>query len=126
MSANWPEKFKAWKIFQTAALRETADAGNLHALNEYAWLLATSADPDLRNGNLAVAYAEKGAAISARKDAPMLDTLAAAYAEAARFNDAIQVEKEAIMVSTNFIEKNDFSSRVRLYESNMPYHETKK
>ena len=41
-------------------------------------------------------YAEKAVAATNRKDHAILDTLAAAYAEAGQFTNAISTQKEAI------------------------------
>ena len=60
------------------------------ALNEMAWLLATSPDEAVRNGQKAVTAAEKAVALTGRKEARFLGTLDAAYAEAGRFEDAIR------------------------------------
>jgi protein O-mannosyl-transferase len=65
------------------------------ALNSLAWLLATSRDAALRNGREAVALAQRAVEVSQRADPGILDTLAAAYAEAGRFPDAIKTAAEA-------------------------------
>ena len=59
---------------------------NLAALSNLAWLLATSADPSLRNGSEAVQLAERADSASSRSDKhpTVLRILAAAYAEAGR------------------------------------------
>jgi hypothetical protein len=46
-----------------------------------------------------VAVAERAVELTARKDATSLDTLAAAYAEADRFSDAVRVGSEAIALA---------------------------
>jgi len=73
-----------------AALRNGLSAApeNLEIANALAWLLATAAEPDLRDGAEAVALAERTVAATGRREANLLDTLAAAYAEAGRFDDA--------------------------------------
>jgi len=77
-----------------AALSEFASALLLQpdypdALDGLAWILSTDAHPDFRNGPQAVPMAERACDLTARKDAAKLRTLAAAYAEAGRFADAI-------------------------------------
>ena len=67
------------------------------ALNELAWLLATSPDAALRNGPEAVQLAEHGCAVTSRRNPTLLDTLAAAYAEAGRFPEAINAAQEALV-----------------------------
>jgi hypothetical protein len=59
-------------------------------------LLATSEDALLRNGAEAVRLAERASQLTDRKDLAVLDTLSAAYAENARFNEAAETENEAL------------------------------
>ncbi len=66
------------------------------ALNNLAWLLASSADATLRNGPEAVGLAEKACALTERKVPVFLGTLAAAYAEAGQFDKAVATAEEAI------------------------------
>ncbi len=54
-----------------------------------AWILATHPDPNLRDGALAVRLAEFAADATERKIAPVLDVLAAAYAENDEFDEAV-------------------------------------
>ena len=72
-------------------------------LNELAWVLATAPDPALRNGKEAVALAqravEKVAEQAPEKEAGVRDTLAAAYAEAGRFPEAIKTAQEALKIA---------------------------
>jgi tetratricopeptide (TPR) repeat protein len=98
----------------------TADA---RAENYLAWLLATSAIPELRDGTGAIALAEKTVAATSRKDPSFLDTLAAAYAEAGQFEKAVATQKEAIALVTTDKEKKDLANRLKLYESNRPCRE---
>jgi tetratricopeptide (TPR) repeat protein len=69
------------------------------ALNELAWLLATSSDAALRNGPEAVQLAEHGCAVTSRRDPMLLATLAAAYAEAGKFSEAINAAQEALSLA---------------------------
>lgn len=68
-------------------------------------VFATSSDPDLRNGELSVQFAEKAVEFEDLIDTPAYkilnrDTLAAAYAEAGRFNDAVKEQKSTIALAT--------------------------
>ena len=56
-----------------------------------------------------------------RKEPNYLDTLAAAYAEAGQFETAVAVQREAILLLRDEKQKQDFASRLKLYESNTPY-----
>jgi len=71
-----------------------------------------------------VAYAEKAVAATGRTDAGCLDTLAAAHAEAGDFAKAAAVQKEAMALLHTEAEKNDYRSRLKLYESGSPYRDT--
>ena len=103
--------------------RRAADSGGNLDLNNLAWLLATSSSSELRDGTSAVVFAEKAVAATNRKSSIFLDTLAAAYAEASQFDQAVSTQKEAIALLQDEEQKKDFSTRLKLYESNSPYHE---
>jgi len=66
------------------------------AANNIAWLLATHPDASLRDGAQAVALAERAVQLTAGTDAGVLDTLAAAYAEAGRFDSAAATARRAL------------------------------
>lgn len=62
--------------------------------NNFAWLLATYDDVEIRNPYLAVRLAERAVARTQRSDPGMLDTLAAAYATAGRFDEAVTTAED--------------------------------
>jgi tetratricopeptide (TPR) repeat protein len=78
----------------TACLKVQAD--HAVALNNRAWLLATCPDNSIRNGKQAVADAERACDLTQDRDFDFLDSLAAAYAEAGQFDDAVEVAKIAL------------------------------
>src|ERR1019366_4434369 len=65
------------------------------ALNNLAWMLASHPDPTIRNGKEAVELAERACRLTDNGQPFFLGTLAAAYAEAGRFNDAITTAEKA-------------------------------
>jgi tetratricopeptide (TPR) repeat protein len=65
------------------------------ALDSLAWLLATARDPALRNPTEAVELAERACKVENPAQARRLDTLAAAYASAGRFDDAVRTAQQA-------------------------------
>jgi tetratricopeptide (TPR) repeat protein len=67
------------------------------ALNNLAWLLATVRDPSLRDPELAVTLAERAVALTPIPDPAVLDTLAAAYAAAGRYDDALRAGERALV-----------------------------
>ncbi len=75
-------------------IAKAAEQNLPQAQNDYAWLLSTSHLEDLRDGELALTYAEK--AVAQVESAAYLDTLAAAYAELGRFADAIRIQEQAL------------------------------
>jgi tetratricopeptide (TPR) repeat protein len=65
------------------------------ACNTLAWTLATSPDPSLRNGARAVELARHLDQLAGGNNASILATLAAAYAEANQFPEAISLAQKA-------------------------------
>jgi hypothetical protein len=70
-----------------------------------------------------VNFAQKAVAKTERKDPAILDTLAAAYAEAGDFPKAASTQREAIALCQEDKRKSDFTARLKLYESNTPSRE---
>ena len=96
------------------------------AYNNLAWTLATSPDADIRNGNDAVTFGERACQLTDNRQPIYLGTLAAAYAEAGRFSDAIATAQKACELAqvaglTNVVERNN--QLLELYRANQPYHE---
>ena len=74
-----------------------------HDLNtqcNLAWVFATCPNPAMRDGPRAVALMEDVIQRSGTKNAILLRTLAAAYAESGRFPEAIQTAQEALELAT--------------------------
>lgn len=96
------------------------------ALNNYAWLLATHPDAQLRNGHLAVELGERGCELTKYQVPLFLGTLAAAYAEVGRFEDAIKTattarELAAAQRQEELVKKN--TELIALYRAGKPYRE---
>jgi tetratricopeptide (TPR) repeat protein len=99
---------------------------HLPARLSLAWLLATSPEASLRDGNKAVALAEQAGLLSGGESPQILDTLAAAYAEAGRYPEAVETAKRALNLGTaqnNPPLAEAIQNRLKLYETNVPYHE---
>ncbi|MFQ5491191.1 MAG: sulfatase-like hydrolase/transferase, partial [Phycisphaerae bacterium] len=95
--------------------------------NELAWRLATCAQASLRNGSEAVEVAEQANDLTRSGSVDVLDTLAAACAEAGRFEDAAVHAQRAIELareagSTEKAER--IAKRLALYRQRKPYHES--
>ena len=69
------------------------------AMNNLAMLRASCSQPEFRNGGEAVQLAEAACRLSGRRNPSYLGTLAAAYAEAGRFPDAVRTMQEALAVA---------------------------
>ncbi|MCY2925790.1 MAG: tetratricopeptide repeat protein, partial [Planctomycetota bacterium] len=96
------------------------------ALNNLAWLLATSEEASLRDGAQAVRLAEHACQLDGRKSFGSLDTLAAAYAEAGRFADALAAAQEALALAKGANQPAaaaDIQTRLALYRAGKPYRE---
>ncbi len=91
------------------------------ALNDAAWVLATAPEPALRDPARAVELAERANALSWRARPNFLGTLAAAYAAAGRFSNAVAAAEEAIALAekeatlTNFVART--RARLELYRA---------
>jgi protein O-mannosyl-transferase len=79
-----------------AELREARSQGSTAAVARLAWLLAVAPDPALLAPDEAVSLAEGEVARTDRGDATRLDVLAAAYAAADRFPEAVATAEEAL------------------------------
>lgn len=96
------------------------------ALNNLAWVLATSGDPRMRNGAEAVTLAERASRLTDRKDPMALGTLAAAYAETGRFPEAVAASEEAARAAAA-AGNNQLAGASKqlsaLFQRGQPYHE---
>jgi tetratricopeptide (TPR) repeat protein len=98
----------------------------IEPLNNLAWLLATDPHPAVRNGGEAVELASRACLVTSNQIPYLIGTLAAAYAEAARFEDAIRTAGLAVEVATrqgqtNIAEKN--RELQQLYEQRKPFRQ---
>jgi Flp pilus assembly protein TadD len=94
-------------------------------LSNLAWLLATSPDSAVRNGTDAVRFAEQACRLTGYQRAPMVGSLAAAYAEAGRFTEAVAATQRAIELAqssgdSRFAAVNE--QLLSLYRAGKPYH----
>jgi Flp pilus assembly protein TadD len=96
------------------------------SLNNLAWTLATSKETNIRNGERAVQLAEHACELTHYSVTLLVGTLAAAYAEAGRFDDAIAMAQKACALASESGEQ-DLLKRnqdlLALYLKHQPYHE---
>jgi Flp pilus assembly protein TadD len=99
--------------------------GFVPSLAGLAWLLATHHDAALRNGEEAVRLASRAAELEPGNP-NVMNTLAAAYAEAGRFDEAVTVAEAAVKLAER-MGMSDFAravrSRLELYRQGRPFRE---
>src|ERR1039458_6811255 len=95
-------------------------------LSNLAWVLATSPQAAVRNGPRAVELAQQALRLSGGNDPSILTTLAAAYAEAGRFPEAIATPQQGgaappVPGDRPLLEK--AGQHLDLYRRTQPFHE---
>ncbi len=95
------------------------------AANNLAWILATWADANIRDGSAAVEVVQTALAASPAT-AGLLDTLAAALAEAGRFEEAVAAAQQALALAEEDGDTelaNRISARLKLYQRGIAYRQ---
>jgi len=93
--------------------------------NKLAWLLATSPQASLRNGNQAVELAQRANQLTGGENPVILRTLAAACAEAGRFSEAVAITQRALPLAeaqSNKALADDLRLEMKLYQARIPFH----
>ncbi len=98
------------------------------ALKNMAWVLATWPDPAVRDGSKAVELAELATKLAPRPDPIIGATLAAAYAEAGRFTDALTTAEAARQLASN--KRNTtladlIRRQIELYQLGLPFRDNR-
>lgn len=112
------------------ALSDYADAIRIapnysRPYNARAWIWATCPEARFRNGKRAVENAIKACELDASRGLSPISTLAAAYAEAGDFENAVKWQKRTMELATEK-DKPVFQKRLELFRSGKPFHETPK
>jgi tetratricopeptide (TPR) repeat protein len=106
-------------------------------MNNLAWILAAGPSPELRDGAAAVKLAERACELDHNQQPIFIGTLAAAYAEAGRFDEAVAAARQAHDVALERAEKarnpaeektaKDLAARnlelLEIYSSHRAFHE---
>jgi hypothetical protein len=101
------------------------DPANPAIQSDLAWLRATCANASLRNGRQAVELAEQANAATGGKNPVALHALAAAYAEAGRFSEAVETAQRALQLAGEQSNGNlagALQNEIKLYQTGSPYH----
>ncbi|HZM03712.1 MAG TPA: tetratricopeptide repeat protein [Candidatus Saccharimonadales bacterium] len=96
-------------------------------LNDLAWIRAANSQARFRDGPEAVRLAERACQITDYRVPVILNTLAAAYAEAGRFEDAVataEKARQAVLAMGHPEAAAQVLHSIQLYQSRQPYHES--
>lgn len=93
-------------------------------LNNFAWVLATSPHDELRNGRRALEMAERACKLTEYKQAHILSTLAAAYAELGDFANARKWSEKAVELGSDE-QKSALRKELESYLAGKPFRELK-
>ena len=121
--ANRGDWSRAQADFDSAIAHTAAGVNTSVSLAYKAWLFATWPDTAMRDGARAMTLALR--AIKLRDGALTHDVLAAAYAEAGQFDNAVREESAAISRARGKAGERElpgYKARLVLYEAGMPYH----
>jgi Flp pilus assembly protein TadD len=99
---------------------------SVEVLNNLAWVLATCPDAEVRDGAQAVRYAGHACELTHYGVTVLVGTLAAAYAEAGRYDDAVATAEKACALAQasgdrDLLERNQ--KLLAMYRARQPYHE---
>jgi tetratricopeptide (TPR) repeat protein len=95
------------------------------AIRDLAWVLATLPDARYRDGANAVSYAKLALALSPQDSVQLFDTLAAAFAEAGQFPEAVAAARQALKLAGSGRQEAGLEAirrRLQLYETRQAYH----
>ncbi|MBL7114237.1 MAG: hypothetical protein ISS35_00605 [Kiritimatiellae bacterium] len=98
------------------------EEGNGHVLNLLAWVLATSADNDVRDGARAVMLSKEALASGVGSASELTDTLAAALAATGAFKEAAEAQGKALALLGDGSEsqRHVMERRLELYRAEKP------
>ncbi len=115
--------------FQKLAALQPRDEEPRRILTGIAWRLATSPDPSVRNGSKAVELARQTDQLAGGNNPTMAATLAAAYAEAGQFDQAVSTARRALDLAGrqgNAAMAAGIRAQLKCYESGVPFRDTGK
>ncbi|MDZ4817619.1 MAG: tetratricopeptide repeat protein [Planctomycetota bacterium] len=105
--------------YEVALKLKPEDAG---VLNNLAWVLSTSPNDKVRDGKRAIELATEACKKTEYKQAHILSTLAAAYAEAGNWDEAVKWSKKAVEM-TDAANRKQIEGELASYEAKKPWRE---
>jgi tetratricopeptide (TPR) repeat protein len=125
--AVWYEKQKKFeKAIADYSKATQLDPKDPHAYNNLAWMYATCSEKKFRNGDKAVELALYVCKLTEWKEPEYFDTLAAAYAEIGKFDEAVKWQLKALASPESFSDEAEVPKarqRLQLYTSGKAYTE---
>jgi tetratricopeptide (TPR) repeat protein len=103
------------------------DPNNPRVLTYLAQVLASDENPQVRDGNAALAMAAKANDLTGGVQPAMIDAMAMAYAEIGQFTNAQQTAADALKLATAYDMTNDVTvirQRLQLYQNNQPFRQS--
>jgi len=101
-----------------------AEPENTGILNNLAWLLATSPEDPIRDGRRAIELAKRACELTEWKQAHIISTLAAAYAESGDFEQARGYSTKAVETGADVPEiKAQLQQELESYKAEKPWRE---
>lgn len=92
-------------------------------LNNYSWLLSTSPDDEVRDGERAIELATKAAELTEYEQAHILSTLAAGYAETGDFEKAREWSTKAVELASEGEQRENLTKELENYKKEEPWRE---
>jgi len=95
-------------------------------LNNLAWILATDSHPENQDADHAVRFAERACELTKYQNAAIVRTLAASYAAAGRFKEAVSTAEKACILATesgNNSLLQQCQEQLELFGTGRPYRE---
>jgi tetratricopeptide (TPR) repeat protein len=103
------------------------DGGDGNALNDLAWVLATSPDISTRDGASAVTFAQRASDLAGGSNPMILRTLAAAYAESGQYARAVEAASqgaEAAAAQSNSALAEELRRNAEAYGKGLPMRDS--
>ncbi len=103
------------------------DPNNYQMLIAVARVLAADENPQVRDGQEALVLAGHANKLAGGSQPVALDTLALAFAEAGRFDEALQIQQQAVQLAEAAGQKEDaalMQQRWQLYKNHQPWRES--
>lgn len=91
-------------------------------LNNFAWVLATSKNDEVRDGKRALEIAVKACEVTEYKAAHIVSTLASAHAELGDFDKAVEWSQKAVDLGTGEV-KEQLKEELNTYKAGKPWRE---